>query len=544
LCLPLLAGGLGLLASLYLPWRTAACSAQGYFGDEAPCGLLNLFSGQGTIDGISASVGYATALSALALAALAGAAWIRPDLAPRLPLTQSALTACYFGVALALETRSDSRDAGFDSRYAYGAFVGLAAVSIIFVAAILLRRHELVRLRSISVSQLALLLLAGLLLGAYLLAWLREAFGGVESGLPPVSWIGLTAPAAVVGAVLTILLVGSWSKLAAGERMGVAAAVALFTAGAALSHRNVAGDLYGAWLALGGAGALLLVAVLVHRRGVIKLAAGIPNLPWRELAGIAAGLLFVGSLFLTWQKWCYGMSSDFGPLAGRCLTVNAWAFSTLGAAAALLTVGLLTALIEPRRLPLGVVELSATLALLVITLAVAVDETGGPGFRIELGYGAPIGFAAAALLIVLALAGSRLPVPDARRLVVRLLPLAACVGYLVIVVLPWWNVISPFSNFRFALLSWTTIAGALVGIRLLRLWAQQCASDSRSAELTLLPVAMLALASIDLFAQREAITWGGGAVVGLCLLLALLGRIEQEGLEKLRVPGVLRVDRL
>jgi hypothetical protein len=36
-----------------------------------------------------------------------------------------------------------------------------------------------------------------------------------------------------------------------------------------------------------------------------------------------------------------------------------------------------------------------------------------------------------------------------------------------------------------------------------------------------------------------------GIVVGLCLLLALLGRIEQrEGIESFRVREVLRVDRL
>jgi hypothetical protein len=63
--------------------------------------------------------------------------------------------------------------------------------------------------------------------------------------------------------------------------------------------------------------------------------------------------------------------------------------------------------------------------------------------------------------------------------------------------------------------------------------------------LALLPVTLLALAAIDLIAQRDSITWGGGAVIGLCLLLALLGRIEQrEGLESVRVPDMLRVDRL
>jgi hypothetical protein len=55
-----------------------------------------------------------------------------------------------------------------------------------------------------------------------------------------------------------------------------------------------------------------------------------------------------------------------------------------------------------------------------------------------------------------------------------------------------------------------------------------------------------ALAGIDLIDQREeAATWGRGAIVGLCLLLALLGRIEQRGgLEHIGVPDAVRLDRL
>jgi hypothetical protein len=283
----------------------------------------------------------------------------------------------------------------------------------------------------------------------------------------------------------------------------------------------------------------------VDGRAIVKLAAGVADVPWRELGATAAGVLFVGSLFLPWQKWCYGMSSDFGPLAGHCLTLNPWTFTTLGAAAGLVAAGLLAAVLELPRLPASVVDLAAMFGLLVITLGVAVDENGGPGFRIEVGYGALIGFATAALLIVLALARSRPPAPRWHRLLVRLAPIAACIGYLAIVVLPWWNIITPFSEAFFAWLSWTTIIGALLAIRLLRLWAQQVAGVASTTELVLLPVALLALAAIDLIAQREAIRWGGGAAACFCLLLVVLGRIEQrQGLENIRIPNALRLDRL
>jgi hypothetical protein len=45
--------------------------------------------------------------------------------------------------------------------------------------------------------------------------------------------------------------------------------------------------------------------------------------------------------------------------------------------------------------------------------------------------------------------------------------------------------------------------------------------------------------------RTAGITWGGGIIVILCIVLALFGRIEaQSGLENMRIPEILRVDRL
>ena len=85
-----------LLASFYLPWQSpGSCREQEYFGNqgETVCGLLNLFSGDSTIEGLSSEVGRAAALFALLLVAVAALAWIRPNLAPRLPLGRCALLA-------------------------------------------------------------------------------------------------------------------------------------------------------------------------------------------------------------------------------------------------------------------------------------------------------------------------------------------------------------------------------------------------------------------------------------------------------------------
>jgi hypothetical protein len=100
---------------------------------------------------------------------------------------------------------------------------------------------------------------------------------------------------------------------------------------------------------------------------------------------------------------------------------------------------------------------------------------------------------------------------------------------------------------RFAPISWLTVAGALLGIHLFGSWLRRAAGGSaRPGLLVVLPLALLALAALDLIRLRSAgITWGGGLVVGLCILLAVLGRVEaQSGLEKMQIPASLRVDRL
>ena len=403
-----MAGGLGLFVSLYLPWRTASCQAHEYFGAPVSCDLLNLFSSRGNFDGIETSVGHVAALFALLLSFLAAASLIRPRLAHRLPLGAAALAAGYFSLAVGLEARSDARQRNFDSIYAYGAYVGLAAGLVVLLAAAVARRDALARLRSGSTPQVASLLFAVLLLVVYLLPWWKQALADVE-GAPSATLIGLSDSAAVVGAALTIWLAAGWSKVLPPERAGLAASVALFTLGAAASSRPFADRLYGLWFALGLAALLLVVVLWANRRQLRRTA----QLPWRELGAAAAVAIFVGSLFLPWQRWCYEADSEIGPFAGRCLTVNAW--TTIGAAAAaLFALALLWGVLEPGRTGIARFETAATFALLVVSVAVALKNERGPGFTAERGVGAFVGFGSAVALLVLALARSRPPTPIGR----------------------------------------------------------------------------------------------------------------------------------
>ena len=415
---------------------------------------------------------------------------------------------------------------------------------VVLVAAGMERRGELARYRSF--AQLVMLVLVGGLLVAFLLPWWEEEYFGADSQLIATSTTpGITSSAAAVAAALALCVPVLWSRAGAtlAERLALAAAVALFTGGAAVSLQPFFGDrLYGFWLALGLAGGLLLLALVKGPRS-LRLAQS----SWRQLAAGGAGALFVGTLFLPWQSWCYEAGHGFGPIGGHCLSTNAWRTSLPTAAAALLAIALVLAVLQPSR-HLSAVELAAGFGLLVATLGFSLQEGGGGGFHVGHAYGSTIGFTLAGVLIALALAHSRVPTLDWHRVPVRLAPIAACAAYLTIIVLPLLDVFQ--EDFHtppiYPPVSWLTIAGALLGIHLLGLWARQIAGASAGAELVLVPLALLALATVDLISQRaEAATWGRGAIVGLCLLLALLGRIEQrEGLESVRIPGTLRVDRL
>jgi len=62
----------------------------------------------------------------------------------------------------------------------------------------------------------------------------------------------------------------------------------------------------------------------------------------------------------------------------------------------------------------------------------------------------------------------------------------------------------------------------------------------------LIPLTMLALIALWLIEERSyRVNWGGRIVIAMCLLLVLLGRLEQRGrLENFRIPELLRFDRL
>src|SRR5215831_12593870 len=97
----LLAGGLVLLVSLYLPWRKSPCALPESGGSRSIGSLLDTMTAScQTHSAWSSGVAPAAALASLVLVAVAAVVWIRPRLRPRVPLMLCGLAAGYFLLAV------------------------------------------------------------------------------------------------------------------------------------------------------------------------------------------------------------------------------------------------------------------------------------------------------------------------------------------------------------------------------------------------------------------------------------------------------------
>ena len=184
----------------------------------------------------------------------------------------------------------------------------------------------------------------------------------------------------------------------------------------------------------------------------------------------------------------------------------------------------------------------ASLGELALGVAVFVGVTGSETTVFtRLGYGAALGFAGAALLLLSA--ARRLHPVAPKRLLTRGAPILACGAFLAIPVAALTGRLSVVQSLEFPWrLFWLGGAAIIVALRLLERWLSNVPEDR---ELVLLPLGLLALTALELIYDRGEIGWQGWAAVALCLLLIAFGWIERNGgLEKLRVPEeIWRVDR-
>ena len=524
----LLASSLTFLASLFLPWRETTLPTLG--AGVGTQGLLNQFSGSGReYDGWVTSVGDVAVLLVVALVLVTIAALRRPQLAARLPLGSLALALGYFAVALAVtvHTLSGIFLGGFTGHpakphasWAYGAFLGLASAGFALLSGLVYRRSDLLRLRE--AADVGACVLGVALLISFLLPW--AAFGGPESYSVP----GMESPTAAIAA-LGLILGASW-LLTAGRRwrLPFAIATAILTGGAASALAVGGSYRYGTWVGI--ACAVVLVALEAVGAWPVRL----PALP-RGLTAprLGAAALLVVALFLPWEKLAEGSISFIG-----------W-YMVSGAAAGALCLLLLATPAVPA-LEAYVLDTAIAVALLVsLGTAYLAD---GPFYRMD--YGAIVGFVGAGVLLVTALVSFRPVQVDRSRAFVRAVPLALAVLCVASIMVPWWFVLPrDWTSQALPLNSWLGVAGLLLALYLVRLWAIQMRGRARmDNRLTLVPLVLLTLPALELIRLRNSpvVIWGAIILVGLCLLLAVFGRLEEDrGLEGLRVPEeIWRVDRL
>jgi len=531
----LLASALTFVVSLYLPW---------YEVRNEGMGILSVVGiGSGTADGWATTAGMAASLAAVAVVIAAAATLVRPGLFDdRLPLVPLALTLGYLGIATLVALRANemlSQAANqlghLHHHYSYGAYLGVASAAVALLTAAILGGARL-RPRPTSVELVAGALSVGLLV-AFLLPWATAAFGRSET----ISFPGVNSAVVVLAAAGICLLIGS--SLRSGRAVYLAAAIAVLT-GAAVQGLGVVDTTridYGAWMALGVALALVAATAFVRpqTRPALPALAG-------ALTAAAAGV-FVVALFLPWQEFCAPGGGSLGHGLGSCIATTGWTTGEPGAVAGTLALVLVLAAFVATWRTAAAAEIALAVAILTATVGVTQASSSGPlgwGF----GYGAYVGFAAAGVLLLVAFARIRPPKLERGRVVDRLIPLAASAALLCAVALPGWSVLPDrWSPQVDVMQSWYATVGVVLTVHLLRRWLESAGgTSSRSEELLVLPLALLSLTALELIRERDAgVTWGGGILVGLCLVLVMFGWVEQKGgLERLRVPEILRVDRL
>jgi hypothetical protein len=516
----LLASSLVFLASLFLPWRESAVPAGGTFSIQ---GFLDLTEG-GRVNGWVAVAGDVGVLLVVALVLAAVAALRRPELTARLPLTGLGIALGYFAVAVAQDTHSLASELGAVTRHTrhaswtYGFYLGISSAAVAAASALVLRRGESIRLQG-AADVVAGALGVGLLV-AFLLPWVDY------HGVGNFSVHGTEAPSAAIAA-LGLLLGAGWLHGEAGRpwRLPAAIAAAVLTGGAAAELAITGGYVYGAWLGI--ACSVSLVALEAVRAWPVRVSA-----PPHALAAtrVGAATLLIVALFLPWQE------TD-----GTGISFNGWHTST-GAAAG----GLCLLLLATPALP----ALESYVLDLVVAIAIFVSAAG-TAYReestfVRVGYGAYVGFAAAGILLVTVLSPLRPGHVDRGRALARAVPLAASVLCVAAAVVPLWFLLPVSETFQsYALYGSMAVPGVLLGLYIVRLWASRVRGPvSTGHRLTIVPLVLLTLASLELirFRDNSDVIWGAIILVGLSLLLILFGWIEEAGV---RVPEELwRLDRL
>ena len=506
-------GGLLILVSQYLPWWQLPASHFATFDSGGPTtvGLLDLFSGSSAsdIDGWAGG-GSSAALVALIVMGLALAAWFRPAVAARLPLGQASMLLAYLCLAVGARTRGlarwDDHALNVHYRLAYGAFLGAGGIALTLAgAAGRLRRPPLVAIPAAAV-------LASILLPS--------------ASYQHLVTYGIALPPLLIAAALAIHTTACDGR----ERLLTAAGAAVFVGGGV--DEVLFGRSYGLWAGVGTAAALVVVSATELRRE--RLSLSVPN-----VLATVAGCAFTAGLFLPWTVYCEPRGIPGDTFSGDCFSAGNWDFS--GSVVALLGLAVLASVWRPGTVSLSLCLGFALLAGLEVGYSVDWDHLGSD---LRLRYGvAAVAAGCVALLVVVLPAHLKRERPGAGRVIPALLPAAACLGFVALLVVRW-----PRGYRQFVVagwLSWLGTAFALVALHLAVTWFRRAAGISVATWLLpALPVAMLSFLAVE-FGLGQIFVAGYSICLCICAFLLLAAWVEHAvRTERPIVPEMLRVDRL
>jgi hypothetical protein len=509
----MLVGSATFLVSLYFDWLNAA-----FCIPRSVC----VPSHNASVD-TSGWTGYGQIAAVLAIALAAGAivAAVKPERASQLPFGRVAIALGIFALlsisalwtsAIALSVLSKSTVIGLGP----GAYVGLAGVGVTGAGAALARWRGITRPRS--ATALAGMFITLALIACFVLPALNADVNSVN---------GITDLAVFI-CVFAYLGLLAWHGERSEPRLATAAATATLVAAYLLPLRHRYADWpYELWLLVACTAALVVLGLIGSRSLQFRR----PNVS--ELATSVGSVLLLVSLFLPWQSF----TSD-----GSHFEQRGWSTAAL---AGVFSLGLLVALVwlgrYARELAIG-----AALYVLVAGLATATDsiaESPPNGFSFE--YGAVLGFVGVALVLVVAL--SRVRLTPGKSFLVRLVAVLAALALLTFAITPSLLTLSDLlaGTNRFALQSpFVSLAliAAMVVLLTLRAVLRWFDSQGDHAEIVLVPLALLTLSALAVihdaivstnlatvdFAYGKGISWQGWVSVFLCLLLLACGWVERS----------------
>lgn len=514
----MLGSSVAFLASLYFTWVSAGNPGKPVITHLGAGSILNLFSNAFAVDGWGV-YGQAAALGAVALGLLAVVALVRPELEAALPIGGCAIALA----ALALVSVADLRTQAL-YRAAYhgltvhldtGAYVGGAAALAALLSAAWVSHDDIAEPGK---AAGAVLLTIGVI-AAYVLPTFSVDTQPLK-GAGGYQFIGTGDSATAIMLLIASFGLTFWfgAQTPPLRRIAAAAAVLVLVVGGYAAYGTHVHWPYEAWIAVGCAAGLLVLAVATSRG---------PDAAWierRDAIALTGAALFLASLFLHWTSFCTA------PHGGTCYVGTGWSGGLTGGLVAILVV---VHLGFRRLLP----ELAIATAIFAVGLALDVT------IHESLGYGAYLGFVGVAFMLI---AVCLLPRPPLR-LGVGVVGVVASLGFIAIPVatlsgrLP--SSIQFFGPWTLYLLQ---AAAIVLTLRLVGRWLTRPGADR---ELLLLPVALLTLTVLDL-AEKESvlrmISWEGWLSLALAAFLVVLGWMAQRGgLEKFRVPDeIWRVDRI